>query len=160
MGLLDKIFSSTVSGVVKEVGEVVDKFVTTGQEKEILKLEIQKVINSHEEKLKELANTEIELQLKDIQDAREANTRIQESDKASWLSKNFAYFLDGAFCILFGVMLVMIFNKEVPADNKELFYTGFGLLGGIVGTVINFHRGSSKGSEKSGDTLRQIAKDK
>jgi hypothetical protein len=160
MGLLDKIFKTGIKDVVSSVGSVIDDLNLSKEEKEQFKLQIEKIAQEREAKILDNAQAELETYLGDIQDARAANTAIQESDKASWLSKNFAYILDGAFCVTFGIMLFMIFNKAIPSENKELFYTGFGLLGGIVTTIINFHRGSSKGSEKSGDALRKIASDK
>jgi len=132
MSILSKIFGTGIKETVSSIGDVVDKFIDTGGEKAERNLKIQELLMSHEQKLAEQVQAEVDAYLKDIQSARDANVRIQESDKASWLSKNFAYFLDGLFCILFGIMLFMIFKREVPVSNKELFYTGFGLLGGIV----------------------------
>lgn len=91
--------------------------------------------------------------LADTQDARMNNVKIQESDKASWLAKNIAYLLDALFVTSFILMLIMILYKQVPEENKELFYTAFGLLGGYVSTILNFHRGTSKGSEDKGKQI-------
>ena len=58
-----------------------------------------------------------------------------------------AYIID---CVIIGsfiLMLIIVAMKVVPESNKELFYTGFGLLGTLAVTTINFHRGTSKGSE-------------
>ena len=94
--------------------------------------------------------------MKDMDSARDMNSRIQESDKASWLSKNIAYLIDCVFVVAFILMLVMIFNKAVPESNKELFYTGFGLLGANVSTILNFHRGTSIGSERKQKQIDKI----
>lgn len=157
---LASIFGKGVQEAITSVGDIADKFITTKQEKEEFKLKAEEAIRNATLKAQENAQKELESYLGDIQSAREANVKIQESDKSSWLSKNFAYLMDGFMLIVFGVMMFMIFNKSVPEENKELFYTGFGLLGSYVGAIINFHRGSSKGSEKSGDILRLIAKNK
>ncbi len=142
---LASIFGSGVKEAIGSIGGIVDNLSTTKAEKEELKLKIQESLQNASMKQAEAVQAELDSYLKDTQDARASNTKIQESDKASWLAKNFAYVLDGLFCLMFGAMLFMIFTKAVPIENKELFYTGFGLLGGIVGTIINFHRGSSKG---------------
>lgn len=157
MGLIEKIFSGSAGELIKTVGETIDKFVTTSAEKEQLKIELQRMLQEHELKMAEQANMELGSYLADTQGSRDASVRIQESDKSSYLSKNIAYWLDLSFCILFAIMLFMIFKKEIPVSNKELFYTGFGLLGGIITQIVSFHRGSSKSSEKSGDVLRRIA---
>lgn len=107
-------------------------------------LELEKISVQMEQE----STKRIEAHLKDVDSARNMNTKIQESDKSSWLSKNIAYIMDLMFIISFIIMLIMIFNRSIPESNKEIFYTGFGLLGGYVGTILNFHRGTSLGSEK------------
>jgi hypothetical protein len=126
-------------GIVKNILDQ-DPDVTPEQKSEFAKLE-------HE--------FELEL-LKDMQDARAANVKIQESLNASWLAKNTAYILDFIFVVSFIVMLAMIFYRIVPSENKELFYMAFGLLGANVGNIINFHRGSSKGSEDKQRSLDRM----
>lgn len=156
-GLLTKIIGGKGADIIESVGEVADRFITTGQEKDEFKAEVQKEINRHVEAMNAEANKELELYLADTANAREMNARIQDSDKASWLSKNIAYMIDALLILSFIVMLIMIFNRVVPESNKELFYTGFGLLGGYVGTVINFHRGTSKGSETKQKQLEKLS---
>lgn len=146
--IIGKVTSTGAANIVESVGNVADKFITTGQEKEEFKAEVAKEINRHIEAMTSAQNAELETLMKDMDSARDMNSRIQESDKASWLSKNIAYIIDCVFVVAFILMLVMIFNKAVPESNKELFYTGFGLLGANVSTILNFHRGTSIGSER------------
>lgn len=155
---LTKIFSSGAGELINSIGKVVDNLVTSKEEKETLKQALIQEVNRNVERMTELSNQETELYLKDVSSAREANARIQESDKSSWLSKNVAYILDFVFVISFLIMLFVIIYKQVPETNKELFYTAFGLLGGYVSTVINFHRGTSKGSEDKSKQLHEISK--
>lgn len=156
-GFLKNLISGKGSDIIESVGNVADRFITTGQEKAEFNAEVQKEINRHIETLTTESNKELQLYLADTANARDMNSKIQESDKASWLSKNIAYMIDGLIILSFIVMLVMIFNRVVPDSNKELFYTGFGLLGGFVGTVINFHRGTSKGSENKQKQLDKLS---
>lgn len=146
-GIISKFAGEQSANIITSVGEVADKFITTNQEKEQFKAEISKEINRHVEAMAGNQTKDLELHFNDVASARDMNSRIQESDKASWLSKNIAYILDCLFVTTFIIMLIMIVNLAVPEGNKELFYTGFGLLGGFVGTILNFHRGTSKGSE-------------
>jgi hypothetical protein len=157
-GFIKNLISGKGSEIITSVGEVADKFITTKQEKEEFNAEIQKEVNRHLEAMTAETNKEIQMYLNDVADAREMNTKIQDSDKASWLSKNIAYCLDIVFVSAFIFMLVLIFLRAVPEANKELFYTGFGLLGGYVGTVINFHRGTSRGSENKQKQLDKMLK--
>jgi len=141
--------------LVESVGGVLDNLITSKDERDAAKLEIQKEINRNLEAMQGQLIRETESYLKDVENARDANVQVQNSDKASWLAKNIAYCLDVLFVVSFITMLLVILYKQVPADNKEIFYTAFGLLGGYVSTIINFHRGTSKGSEDKG---KQITK--
>lgn len=154
--IIGKVTSTGAANIVESVGNVADKFITTGQEKEEFKAEVAKEVNRHIEAMAAAQNSELETLMKDMDSARDMNSRIQESDKASWLSKNIAYIIDCVFVVAFILMLVMIFNKAVPESNKELFYTGFGLLGANVSTILNFHRGTSIGSERKQKQLEKI----
>jgi hypothetical protein len=144
---LKNILTGGAGELVKNIGDAADKLFTSKEEVAAFKLEAEKEINRATERMAELAVQETEIHLKDTQNARDTNTRIQESPNASWLAKNIAYCLDVFFVLAFVAMLLIIVFKEVPEKNKELFYTAFGLLGGFVSTVINFHRGTSRGSE-------------
>lgn len=145
---IQNIFAGSASELIKNVGEAADKLFTSKEEKAKFNQEMTNEINRHMERLTELAATETEAYLKDVQDARNSNARIQESEKASWLAKNVGYILDLSVATLFYAMLFMIFFIEIPEKNKEIFYTAFGVLGAKYGSSFDFHRGSSKGSEE------------
>jgi hypothetical protein len=146
-GIFSSIVSSGAGNLVESLGNVADKFIQTPEEREAFKIEIEKEANRHNERLIELGTQDVEKYLQDTQSARDANVKIQESDKASWLAKNVGYILDIFFPVAFAVILIMIFKNEVPDENKEIFYMLAGLLGGYVGQVVNFHRGTSRSSE-------------
>lgn len=156
-GFLKNLISGKGSEIIESVGGVIDNFVQTKEEKDQVKIEVQKVLNQHLESMTTLANEELKLYLADTADARNMNAKIQDSDKASWLSKNIAYMIDSVFIISFIIMLVLILNKQVPEANKELFYTGFGALSAFVGNIINFHRGTSIGSERKQKQLDKLS---
>ena len=69
---MKKIFQWLTGGVIKEVGDVIDKLTTTDEEKLLIKKQVQEIMNK--------ANTDAENQI----------TRRWESDMKSdsWLSKN------------------------------------------------------------------------
>lgn len=121
----------------------------------------------HEEFLLNIGIKERELELQELAegnrntaDARRMNSEIQGSSSSSDLAKNAAYYID---FLLIGATLLLayfIFFVAIPANNKELAYTAFGSLLTLCGTVVNFHRGTSKSSEKHGDALHNIVKRK
>ncbi len=157
-GFLGKIIGGKGAEIIESVGNVADKFITTPHEKEQFSAEVQKEINRHVEAMEVEANREMEIYNKNTADARLMNANIQDSDKASWMSKNIAYILDLVIVASFLTMLGAVFTIVIPESNKEIFYTGFGLLGGYVGATMNFHRGTSIGSERKQRQLEKIQK--
>jgi hypothetical protein len=109
-----------------------------------------------------IENRKLDLQEKSIDvgntiNARDSNSKIQESANASWAAKNAAYFLD--YIIVGGTMVLayMIFFVGIPAQNKDIAFAAFGSLLTMCGTIINFHRGSSSGSkDKTDDMLKML----
>lgn len=151
MSFLTKILGGGAEKLVGTIGGVIDNLTISKEEKEQFKIDTLKIINEHEEKIAAQAQAELDAYLKDTQSARDANVKIQESANASRLAKNVAYYLDLGITSGFFIMFGMILFKAVPPENKEIFYTGFGLLGGYVASILNFHRGSSAGSAKKQD---------
>lgn len=157
MGLgLGKIFSSGASDLIDSVGKVLDNVITTKAEKEQANLELQKVINEHEEKMATLTQAEIEAYLKDTQSARDANVRIQESDKASWLAKNVSYILSLIITLGFFGLLSYMLKYEVPSANKDVMNILLGSLGTAWITVVGFFFGSSIGSKEANASLKKV----
>lgn len=144
--------------LVKSIGTAVDGIFTNKEEKLKAQAELEKIANDHIQAMTGKAN-EIEMAyLSDTQSAREENTKIQESTNASWLSKNVGYCIDIFLIVVFSIMLVVIINRVVPEQNKELFYTAFGLLGSYVGQCINYHRGTSAGSHAKQKSLDAVVR--
>ncbi len=155
-GLAAKFTAVKGSDLVKNISEAVDTFVDTKGEKAERDLKIQEMVQNYNLELVKEATESEKNQLLDVANSRDNNTKIQESDKASWMAKNIAYILDMTFTLAFIIMLIIIIYKQVPEANKELFYTSFGLLGGYVSQIIGFHRGTSIGSKANGDALRKL----
>jgi len=145
--ILGKITGNASGSLIKDIGDTVDRFVDTKGEKAERDIKIQELVDKHSEFIVSQANEIEKAYIADTENARNSNVKIQESINASWLAKNVGYLLDLIFTISFLIMLVVIIYKQVPTDNKELFYTGFGALASYVGTILGFHRGSSKSSE-------------
>ncbi len=90
--------------------------------------------------------------------ARESNTKIQESGNSSWLAKNTPFILD--FVIVFAVFVLgySLLYVQIPEANIQIMNIMFGTLLGILGTVYNYHRGSSNGSAAKQDIINKISK--
>jgi hypothetical protein len=141
--------------VIESVGNIIDNVITSKEEKELLKLELQKEINKHSEESKKLAIQESEIFLKDVQNARQRDIEANNSEHASWLSKNIAALLAAftVFCC-FILFFVVIFLKPTNEQREILFYT-LGLVSGIVTIVISYYFGSSAGSKEKQEILNK-----
>jgi len=108
-------------------------------------------------KLQELELEYAKLDMANTANARDMNSKIQESANASWVAKNAAYVLDFAIVSATIIMTWIVFFKGVPVENKEIAYMAIGSLITMCGTVLNFHRGSSAGSKsKTEEMMRTI----
>lgn len=156
------IISSLISNNLPKLAQsVLDKGLDYVQDKTGVKLEpdmsAEKIAElklqafKHEEFQEEQNN-------KNTSNARDMNTRIQEAVSASVVSKNAAYVLD--FIVVGAAVIVswLAFFQGVPAENKELVYMALGSLWTLTGTIINFHRGSSRSSQSKDDLISKLSK--
>lgn len=146
MSFLDTIKTIFSGGsLIKEVGDVVDKFVTTKEEKAEAQRLIEAAIHQHELALKDKAMEAEKMILQDKQDARAM--QVEALRQADLFSKRYLYFL-ASFLVLsafvFGVGLMFY---EVPEENRRMveMFADIFLFSGAV-TVVNFFFGSSKSS--------------
>jgi hypothetical protein len=104
-------------------------------------------------KLQELELEYAKLDMANTANARDMNSKIQESANAAWIAKNAAYILDFAIVSATIIMTWIVFFKGVPSENKEIAYMAIGSLITMCGTVLNFHRGSSAGSKSKTEEM-------
>ena len=124
--------------------------------------EVQKAVQDNLLEFAKLQQAEYEAMLKDTADARNSNVQIQNSERASWLAKNVAYCIDLFVFTIWGAMTVYIickFLNIIKAQQGVDFSGILGIYSGITAiamTVLNFHRGSSKGSEDKQKQLNSL----
>lgn len=152
-GIVTQLISANLPKLAQAV---VDKGVDYVEEKIGVKLEpnmppekiaeIQAKAQEHEEFMVEQDN-------KNTADARDMNSKVQESQNASWLAKNAAYIMD--FMVILATIALSCFAYfiGVPDVNKELVYMALGSLITMTGTILNFHRGSSASSQMKNDII-------
>lgn len=160
--LISGIISSLLANNLPKVAQaVVDKGVDYVEEKTGIKLEPDMSAEKIEALKAEIQKHE-EFQVvednKNTASARDMNTKIQEAVSASSLAKNAAYILD--FIVVAAAVIVswLAFFKGVPAENKEIVYMALGSLWTLTGTIINFHRGSSRNSQLKDETIGKLTK--
>lgn len=158
MGIISSLISSNLPKVAQAV---VDKGLDAVEDKLGIKLEpdmsaekiaeVQAAAQKHEE-------FSIEQDNKNTDSARVMNTSIQVSENASFLAKNAAYFIDIAVVTAAVIISWLAFFKGVPPENKELVYMALGSLWTLVGTIVNFFRGSSQSSKDKTEAISALVK--
>lgn len=157
-GIVSALISKGLPGVAKVVTE---KGVEYAQEK--LGVELKPDMTEEDaQKISEAATKHEEFLLtkvfEDVADARDMQTKIEESEHASSLAKNTAYILDFVIVGATIILTVLILFTTIPSANKELVFTMLGSLLTYSGVIINFHRGTSAGSVRKTDMLNRIGK--
>jgi len=152
-GIVSKIAGDKAADIVTSVGNVADKFITTGQEKEEFKAEVQKEINRHLEEMTKAQNSELELILKDVDSARNREIQVATSEKAPLINKIIQPVLA---LLLLGSCFVMwytILFKDIPAEKEMLVAGIVGSLTTIAMGVVGYYFGSSIGSRNKQDQI-------
>lgn len=155
-GFLKDLIGGGAAKLGEAVKDIIDESKFSAEEKAELELKMSAVVNAHTEELAKLAQAELESYLKDTQSARDAYTRIQESDKSSWLSKNIAPILTLVVTIGFFGMLGYMLKYTVPTANERIMDILLGSLGTAWITIIGFFFGSSRSSENKSDQIHKM----
>lgn len=148
-----------VTGIEKLTGIDLSKKELTVEEKQII-LDNQIKIMELDFKTLQENNRANEFQTtadnQNTANARDNNTRIQESSNSSRLAKNAPYIID--FIILGSTVVLgaLLFFKSIPVENKDIANIMFGALFSLSATIINYHRGSSSGSAEKQNVLNKL----
>ena len=120
-------------------------------EEELLKLRLE------EDKL-DLA--ELEMLLKDTNDARQREVQIATSDKAPLLNKIvtpvLALGLLGITFTLFGIVLFQA--SPIDPSRKDILIYILGVLSAVATQVVSYYFGSSVGSKEKTDAMKEAMK--
>ncbi|HRF57913.1 MAG TPA: hypothetical protein PLV58_11010 [Campylobacterales bacterium] len=145
MSWLSDIVGGSAGQIIDSVGNVADKFITTDKERE--ELEISK---------SRLKLEEFQAEVADRGSARERETRINESQNASWLSKNISSLLAIGCLVLTFFMFYKIFGMNTNDANKDIVVYILGVLSAISTQIISYYFGSSMGSKNKSDIMERM----
>jgi hypothetical protein len=163
MSFFTDLFSSGATSLITAVGDAIDKNVTSDQERKELDNELAKAAMQHEEQMATLGVQETQAYLADAASARDNQSRVQESEHASWLAKNVQPMLAvGIMALTFILYSVVIYGstKEgflLPATKDVVIYI-LGALTTVATQVVSYFFGSSAGSADKSKALNAIAK--
>lgn len=151
--ILEKLLGGGIKGIADGAKGIIDSINAPKEEKIKAELALQELAIKHQEVMVQQANELEKAYLESIKSAQEMNSKIQESDKASWMAKNIAYLIDIFVTILWGgltayLMLIMLHlvNKDSHVDYTAVTAV-WGAVTGVFTQVLSFHRGSSQGSQ-------------
>lgn len=162
MGLdIGGLLKKGVEGFLKGGADIVDRFVQTKDEAAAMNLELGKLAETHFQSVQDDATKQLELEIKNTSDARAMEIAIQ-AGHPSWLSRNVSYLIDLFVMCVWGGMTVYIALRALKllADAHQVdFSVILGIYAAVstqMGTVLNFHRGSSKSSEDKGKQIDRM----
>lgn len=165
MSWITDIFSGGASNLVDSVSGLLGKVVTTKGEKMQLDNEMKKAELHFQEEMTRLSIEEQEIYLKDTQSAREMNEQVQESQNASWASKNMAYVYDVFILLIWGGLtsyIVLRWLGFIENVKDQIDMTGIlGIYSGVTALatmILQFHRGSSQGSQDKTQIINKMQK--
>lgn len=158
-----KAVGDAVSSVVGKIADIAGQYITDPTERQAFMVEAetlkqQGIQEGHEYDLKvrEQANAAYLTEVDDRKDARAREVALPVNGIGIYMMWGL-----GALATLgfLGLIAALIF-LEIPAANREVLVLLTGILGGIVTSIYSYCFGSSAGAKASGDTMRQIIKDK
>lgn len=156
--VIKNLIGGKAADIVDSVGNVVDKFVQTKEEKEQAKFEMEKMINTHLELMEQETTKQMEQQIKEMDSARNRELQIAISDKAPLISKVITPILALTITALTFILFYMIMFKGVKGVEKDILVFVLGALTGYVGMVLSFYFGSSIGSHQKQERLDKMLK--
>ncbi len=161
-GFFTNIFSAGASGLVEAVGNAIDKNVTNDEERKELENELARASMNHEVEMAKLGIEDKKITLADTASARENQSRVQETEHASWLAKNvhpvLAIFIIG---LTFGMYFWIMQKGWVDLNEsgmKDIVIYILGALTTISTQVAAYFFGSSQGSKDKQKAFENLSK--
>lgn len=160
---LTNLFSAGASSLAEAVGNAIDKNFTSDEERKALENEIAKATMQYEIEMASIGLQEKQASLADLDSARTNQSRVQESEHASWLAKNVHPILAfGIMVLTFILYTVVIYGstKEgfLRPETKDIVIYILGALTTVATQVVSYFFGSSSGSADKSRALNALAK--
>ena len=158
MSFITDLFSGGASTLVNSVGNVLDKVVTTKEEKMQLENELVKSEQQFQVDMQKLSNDQQQMVYQDIDSARKRETAVQTSENATKLSKNVSPILAlGATLITFVLFYLVIFqNNKFDPSVKDIVVYILGVLSALLTQIFSYYFGSSQGSSDKNKSIQNM----
>ena len=160
---LSDLISGGATSLVSAVGDAIDKVFTSDEERKELDNELAKAGMQHEVQMKALGIQEEQVELADLDSARANQSRVQESEHASWMAKNVHPLLAfGIMGLTFIMYSIVIYGSTqagfLRPETKDIVIYILGALTTVATQVVSYFFGSSHGSAEKTKALQEIAK--
>jgi hypothetical protein len=155
-GIFGKIFGAGAGEILKPVSDILDNLTTNKEEKIKAQAELEKVLNDYLIQKEQIANTAVEMYLKDIQDSRAMQRAAAGSDDK--FVRRFVYWFAIIIIISCFAMMTLILLNQIPQESKDFAYLILGTLTGMLTSVVAFFFGSTKGSDSKNEAIKNLSK--
>lgn len=145
--------------LIKTVGDVVDEFVTTDEERLELEAEIAKTKMNYNLEIQKLSTREKELMVQDVSSARAMQAQTQASEHASGLAKNIVPMMAIVTTILTFALFFWLLKDDgttLTGGKKDVVLYILGALSAITTQIFSFYFGSSQGSSDKNKMLEKM----
>lgn len=159
---LKSLFAGSGAGLIDSAKGLISQFKLSPEQEKQFAVDLEKEVNRHMETLEGNLIKQQEIENADRDSARTMNSHVQESDKSSWMAKNIAYILDVLVGLVWASLTLYIAAISARLIETKADFTGILSLYSTVVAVfmisLNFHRGTSRGSEKKQELIDRMRK--
>lgn len=149
-----------LTGGIQGIGDAAKTVISAFKADPTKVIEIEQAERELDKKIEETKltlSTQLEqAYLKDIEDARNREIQIANSDKAPWLNKTILPILAGGVTIGFFGLLTYMLKYTIPPENKDVLNIMLGSLGMAWSMIIGYYFGSSMSSATKDKTINTI----
>ena len=151
-------FSGAGNGLLTGVSKIISDFKIDPAVAAQMNEQMKELVAKHESDMANIAEQQYEAQLKDVQNARDREVAIANSDKAPLLTKLTLPILAIAVTLGFFGLLAYMLKYDVPQSNKSLLDIMLGSLGTAWISIVGYYFGSSKGSDDKNKIIDNLSK--
>lgn len=145
--VIKNLIGGKAADIVDSVGNVVDRFVQTKEEKEAAQLEMTKVINTHLQLMEAEVTKQLDIQQKENESARQREIQIVTSDKVPYINKIITPIL--ALLVVIGGGY--IYKTAHSSEERTIVIS-------VIMLVLGYYFGSSIGSHLKQERLDKLIK--
>jgi hypothetical protein len=155
MSIISDIVKGGASGIFAGASEVLKDIIPDPTARAAAQEKLQELALTNSAHTADLAEQQLEAQLKDVQSARDMEVAALKQN--SWFAKNVIHLLAAAVTVGFFGLLGYMCKYDVPAANKDMLNIMLGSLGTAWISIVGFYYGSSKSDSDKNETIKNLS---